>query len=66
VRADPTAPWLRDDRFTASLSTAEPEWRADQPVPEMLDERHRILWEVWGEVGMTWFELPRPAGTVTT
>jgi hypothetical protein len=66
VRSDATAPWVRDDRFTATLSPTEPAWSPDGPVPETLDDLHRIVWEVWGLVGMTWFVLPRPEGVMTS
>jgi hypothetical protein len=65
VRDTPTSVWRRDDRLTANLSAGGPAdgWPPDDDaqVFEDLDDTHRIEWQCWGDVGMTWAEMPAPA-----
>lgn len=60
--------WDRDDRLFATLSSTEPTWPTvdGDTVTELLDSTHRILWECWGDVGMTWAEMPIPTTFVYT
>jgi hypothetical protein len=59
--------WTRDNRLQVNLSGGmEPMWRPmGELTYEPLDEAHRIVWQCWGDVGMTWLELTVAASVVT-
>jgi hypothetical protein len=64
--------WVRDDTTVfVTLSSTEPTWDAVNgnltyeryPTPS---SNSRIVWECWGNTGMTWAEMPKPTTFVYT
>lgn len=64
--------WVRDDvTIYISVSNTEPTWDpvdghlTYEPYPNPAST-NRIVWECWGNVGMTWAEMPKPTTFVYT
>lgn len=66
-----SAVWVRDDNVFGAVGTisgTEPTWPTTlgTTVTDTIDGTHRIIWECWGPVGMTWSEMPKPTSQITT